>query len=145
MCQEFPPEQQSARFYYKEFCRRYSEDWSASFRDFYEHLNIRTYSEAVCETIGSIMGIALANGRNLMPCNLNKEVFFRFNSPPYHVLVNKFAPKVTEGWRRVRDHQMYRKGPKRSGLKLNELSHSLEAFRRSEEANSNFPLDIFKV
>ena len=51
----------------------YRDKTTAVFTDFYEHLNVRTYSEAICETIGSIMGIAVANGRNLEPANLNKD------------------------------------------------------------------------
>ena len=87
-------------------------------------MNIRTYSEAVCATIGSIMGIPLANGRNLMPSDLNKEdFFFWYNSPPYHILVKDFIPKVAPRWRKLKDHDMFRKGKKRSGLKMNELGH----------------------
>ena len=33
-----------------------SVDQTKSFEDFYECANVRYYSEAVCETIGSIMG-----------------------------------------------------------------------------------------
>ena len=70
-------------------------------------------------TIGSIMGIALANGRNLEPPNLNKEVFIRFNSPPFHILQRKFIPKVAARWSKKKD--FFRKGKKRSGLKLDHL------------------------
>ena len=54
-------------------------DQTNSFEDFYGCVNVQSYSEAVCDTIGSIMGISMANGRNLMPLNLIKEVFIRFN------------------------------------------------------------------
>ncbi len=72
---------------YKKFCRIYgSIEKSTAFKDFYEHINKRSYSEAVCETIGSIMGISVANRRNLMPVYLHKEVFIRYNLPPFNIL-----------------------------------------------------------
>lgn len=131
---------------YKKFCRLYSDiESTKAFQDFYEHINIRSYSEAVCETIGSIMGISVANGRNLMPLYLHKEVFIRYNLPPFHVLKDKFIPKVAETWRKrnVSEKGFFRKLPKRSGLQLSEVSHSLEAFRKAEEERSHFPVDLF--
>ena len=87
------------------------------------------------------MGIALANGRNLEPPNLNKEVFIRFNSPPFHILQRKFIPKVAARWSKKKD--FFRKGKKRSGLKLEHLSHTLESFRTREEERSHTPVTLF--
>ena len=43
--------------HYSKFFKMYkSVDQTKSFEDFYECANVRYYSEAVCETIGSIMG-----------------------------------------------------------------------------------------
>ena len=114
--------------YYKQFCLRQlqHDEGTDSFRDFYEHLNIRTYSKAICETIGSIMGIALANGRNLEPPNLNKEVYIRFNSPPLHILQRKFIPAVAARWKRQKEFS--RRCKKKSGLRLDHLSHTLEGW-----------------
>ena len=114
----------------------------AAFKDFYEHLNVRTYSEAICEPIGRIMGIALANGRNLEAPNLDKEVFVRFNSPPFHILKKEFIPRVAAKWRKNRD--FFRSGQKRSGMQINEWSHSIESFRRREEEKSHIPISLFK-
>lgn len=132
---------------YKKFCRLYSDiESTAAFRDFYEHINIRSYSEAVCETIGSIMGISVANGRNLMPTYLHKEVFIRYNLPPFHILRENFIPKVAKTWRsrNAAGKNFFRKHPKRSGFQINEVSHSLEAFRKAEEERSHFPVDLFR-
>jgi hypothetical protein len=134
--------------YYRDFCRSEAvqcDKTTAVFTDFYEHLNVRTYSEAMCETIGSIMGIAVANGRNLEPANLNKEVFIRFNSPPLHILKQQFVPMVAAKWRETMKLEFYRKGKKRSGLKTDELSHSLESFRSREEEKSHIPVELFKL
>ena len=56
---------------------------------------MRTYSEALCETIGSLMLLAFSSGRGLHPPNLNKEICIRYNAPPLHILKEKFIPIVT--------------------------------------------------
>ena len=94
----------------------------------YEFVNIRTYSEAICETIGSMVAISVSNGRNLQPINLGKEVFLRFNLPPMHHL-EKFTSELAKQWR-VNKTNMYRKGKKRSGLKLHEISFTIENYRK---------------
>ena len=77
---------------YIKFCKHY-DDYE-EFKDFHENINIRTSSEAICETIGSVMNIQLSNGQYLNPQNLDKEVFCRFNLPPFHTLTNKFIPNL---------------------------------------------------
>jgi hypothetical protein len=132
---------------YKKFFRLYSKlEITSAFIDLYEHINIRSYSEAVCETIGSIMGISIANGRNLMPVYLHKEVFIRYNLPPFHVLKEKFIPSVARIWRMrsASGKEFFRKHPKTSGLKIDELSHSIEAFRKKEIEKSHFPVSLFR-
>ena len=74
------------------------------------------------------MGIALANGRNLEPPNLNKEVYIRFNSPPFHILQRKFIPAVAARWKRQKEFS--RRCKKKSGLRLYHLSYTLESFRK---------------
>ena len=68
-------------------------------------MNISTFIPIARQFVklGSIMGIAVANGRNLEPANLNKEVFIRFNSPPLHIRNSSFPwQQLTGGrpWRR---------------------------------------------
>ena len=130
---------------YKKFftlCQNISEETSA-FRDLYEHVNIRSCSEAVCETIGSMMGTAMSNGRNLMPIYLHKEVFIRFNLPPFHTLKSSFIPQVADTWRKRNGKSFFRRYQKRSGMKLNEVSHTLQSFRERERAKSHFPVSLF--
>jgi hypothetical protein len=80
-----------------------------------------------------------------MPIYLHKEVFIRYNLPPFHILKQKFIPTVAETWRgrSLSGKDFFRKKPKASGLKMSELSHSLEAFRKKESENSHFPVDLF--
>ena len=68
---------------YESLILHYSED-TADFKDFFENVNLRISSEAICETIGSIMNGHLSEGRNLRPQNL-KEIFLRFTMPPFHI------------------------------------------------------------
>ena len=46
-----------------------------------------------------MMSIAVSNGRNIMPYNLDKEVCLKFNLPPLHVLNEKFIPEIAKQWR----------------------------------------------
>lgn len=45
----------SAAKNYKQFCQQFTMIETSMFRDFYEHINVRSYSEAICETIGNIL------------------------------------------------------------------------------------------
>ena len=130
--------------YYKAFCRSYYGDGEdrESFRDLYEHLNIRSYTEAICETVGSMMGTALSRSRIQMAVNMNKEVFIRFNLPPYHMLKKEFIPEVAKKWRG--NKEFFRKYPKKSGLKMDELSASIESHRQRQTKKSHFPVDLFQ-
>ena len=47
---------------YKKYCEIVDYDESKSFRNLYEFVDVMTYSEAICETIGSLMSIAVSNG-----------------------------------------------------------------------------------
>ena len=46
---------------------------SQIFIDFFEHLMIRTCSEAIAESVGSIMSLAMKRGRNTHPVNFEKR------------------------------------------------------------------------
>ena len=46
------------------------------------HIQIKSYSEALCETVGSIMKMDHGRGRNIHPVNFNKEIYLRFNLHP---------------------------------------------------------------
>ena len=124
---------------YEQFCNLCDEE-TESFRDFFENINIRTSSEAICETIGSIMKMQLSKGRNLRPNNLDKEVFCRFNLPPFHTLKDSFIPAISEKWRKKKPKGLYRSTDR---LKFANLSSSLHNFRRGEEKKSWFPPKLF--
>ena len=66
------------------------------FINVFESLMFRTYSESMAETVGSIMGIVAARGRNTHPVNFEKEIKLRFHQTPLHILTNTFIPKLTD-------------------------------------------------
>ena len=76
----------SLEWFYVQFCDKFNCDETAVFRDLFEYVNLHTYSEALCETIGSLMQLAFLSGRGL---NLNKAICIRYNAPPPH----KFSRK----------------------------------------------------
>ena len=57
--------------FYVQFCDKFNCDETAVFRDLFEYVNVCIYSEALCETIGSLMLLAFSSGRGLHPPNLN--------------------------------------------------------------------------
>ena len=51
------------------------------FSKLFEYIEIEFFSEAICETIGSVIKIAGEKGRNLEASNFHKEIFFQVNLP----------------------------------------------------------------
>ena len=62
----------------------------------FEYLQIKSYSEAIAETVGSVMVMAKAKSRNCEPVNFAKEIFCRFNLPPLHICRRKMIPTIAE-------------------------------------------------
>ena len=116
-----------------------------SFMDLFEYLQIKTYSEAFCETVGSIMVRGRSSGRNLHPKYLSNEVYLRINLPPLHVLKLKFIPEIVKSLIEE-DKIFYRKcGNDRWKYKLisEEVSATVHNFRKKEDRKSKVPIDFF--
>ena len=64
------------------------------FKDLFEFVQIKVYSEAICENVGSVMNIANGTCRNLHPVNFAKEIYLRVNLPPLHTLKLTFIPFI---------------------------------------------------
>ena len=62
----------------------------------FEYLQIKSYSEAIAETVGSVMVMAKAKSRNCEPVNFAKVIFCRFNLPPLHICRRKMIPTIAE-------------------------------------------------
>ena len=75
------------------YYEKYKDDErSEIFIRMFQRVQLKTYSEAIAETVGSVMTLAQARFRNLEPVNFSKEIFLRFNLPPLHVLKLTFIP-----------------------------------------------------
>ena len=82
---------------WEKYFNKYKEDErSALFIAMFQRVQLKTYSEAIAETVGSVMTLAQARFRNLEPVNFAKEIFLRFNLPPLHVLRLAFIPSIVE-------------------------------------------------
>ena len=114
-----------------------------NFLFFFENVMIRSYSEAMAESVVSIMGIGISRGRNTHPTNLEKEVKLRFNLPPLHILVEKFIPELVS----ESQSEYFRKGDgKKSQMrkfKFVTTSASVGNFRSLQTTKSHLPIDFF--
>ena len=106
------------------------------FLKLFEHTQIKSYSEAMSETVGSIMKVHEGKGRNLHLVNFSKEIFLKFNLPPLHIMKKKIIPEVAPNliWNET----------KARPLKFDELSASNGNFRKSEEDNCHLPISNFQ-
>ena len=66
------------------------------FVNLFEFINIKSYSEAYCESVGSLMNIMVNKGRVLAAGNFSRELIFAFNSPPIHILSQSFIREIAE-------------------------------------------------
>ena len=62
----------------------------------FEKIKIKSFSEAIAETVGSIINRAFSSGRNLEPINLSKEICLVYNLPPLHLLKHTLIPELTD-------------------------------------------------
>ena len=139
---------------YQQFCDVSSKQSDESvlmkpFMRMFEFVNIKSYSEAYCESVGSLMNILVDKGRNLSAGNFSKELIFAFNAPSIHILSEKFIPEVAKTL--VDDKQIsYFRGCESSTynsyfnkLKFSNLSSSLGNYRMKVDSNGHLPLKFF--
>ena len=107
---------------------------------------IRSYSEAMAETVGSIMVSAIQKNRNPHPHNFEKEILLRFNLPSLEQLTDKFIPDLAE--KVSSTISFHRKGDldknKNKRYKFFETSASIGNYRKAREERSHVPVSFFK-
>ena len=114
-----------------------------AFIDLFQFIQCKTYSEAMCETVGSIMNIHRGRGRNLHPVNYSKELFLKFNLPPLHHLAKTFIPSIVKIVTQEEEKTYHRRldaGYYKYKLKFNVSSATIGNFRNKEELKSHLPL-----
>ena len=109
----------------------------------FQRVQLKTYSEAIAETVGSIMSLAQARFRKSEPVNFAKEIYLRFNLPPLHILTVTFIPAIVK--KLLFFKKFFRKcdGIREDKLKFPNVSASVGNFRAGEEENSRLPLKYF--
>lgn len=110
-----------------------------AFCDFFEYVEVRSYSEAICESLGSLMGNTCSDGRNLDPCYLNEELFVRINGPREHQ-AGELIREIAE-FKRANGSE-YR--CKTNRLKFQELGSAVGNWRKEQEKKSHIPSEIFQ-
>ena len=133
---------------YKSYWDTWSKDNSTwHFRDLFEIINIKSFSEQQCEQVGSVLSIAVSKGRHLEAGNFEKEILLQVNSPPLHILEKSVIPKLAKEFLRkiTGMFTVGEEGPRsiRNRLLQAGLSASLKNFRDKECDKSKLPCDFF--
>lgn len=133
---------------YKNFIGQFCILQTKVFRELFEFIQIRTYSEAICETVGSLKTIAIGTARNQSPVNLSKEVCLRFNLPPLHICKESIIPIVAQELVSEKARTYTRKGDKDNRIsrffKYKHISSALGNFRKREEDTAHLPIVVNK-
>ena len=113
------------------------------FLNFFEFIQIKSYSEAICETIGSMMKIHGGKGRNLLSHNFSKEIYLNFKMPPLHVMKSTIISRLAKCLVEKEKKEYIRRTHMSRWLHTN-LSATVGNFRESQEKKSHTPVKIFK-
>ena len=130
---------------YEAFYKEY-KDKEEFYQFFYvfEKVNIKSYSEAYCESVGSSMNIITGKNRVMNDANFSRELFLKFNSPPPHVLMKKIIPKIVDEL--CQELRYSRSGDKTrhaNFLKFRDLSASIGNYRDKVESSAHIPFKYF--
>ena len=132
---------------YERFCRNFAIEETKVFRQLFEFVQLKTYSEAICETNGSIMNIVQGKCRNIHPINFSKEIFLRYNLPPLHILKKKIIPEIVNFLAGEKGKEFIRRGDgfdqQKRKFTYQATSASLGNFRKNEETVSHLPVSMF--
>ena len=86
--------------YYEDWIKKSKESENhLEFQKLWELVMVRSSSEAICETVGSIMGQHCGKNRYITPENFSKELVLRFNLGPLHLLnglIDALRPESSE-------------------------------------------------
>ena len=115
-------------------------DRFAEFRELYEICMIRSMSEAMAETVGSIMNTHCGKGRYLQPAYFSMEIVLRFNLGPLH-LMDGLIQDILKC-----QHKDYIRKVKRVDKLVSKdikVSAAINTFRQKSQESSRFPLTFW--
>ena len=129
---------------YQLFHDQDTSDDHGIFVDLSEFINIKSYSEAYCESVGSLMNICVDKARNMAPANFSKEIIIAFNSAPMHILKKQFVPDVVAEW--CKDGKQFKRKldkTNQSYMLQYSVSAALGNARKKAQENSHVPTEFF--
>ena len=110
------------------------------FKELFENCMIRSTSEAVCETVGSLMKIHAGRNRHLQPLYYSMEIVLRWNIAPLHLLRNL----VNDVYNREKKEYIRRtKKTNKIVTGIVAKSASTGTFEEKSEAKSHFPASFW--
>ena len=111
------------------------------FINLFQNVQIRSMSEAICETVGSMMVTHGGKGRYLQPSYFSMEMYLRFNLGPLHLL-SDLCKEI------VREHrkEYIRKDDtlQRYDRVISRHSAVLETYRKNQEEKAHLPLVMWQ-
>ena len=118
-------------------------DSCLSFSRFFQNLQVRTASEAFCETVGSVMKMKGGRGRNLTPANMSAEVCLDINLGPQHLL-EPMIEKIYYLRKKEYHFKLLKSGLFASkDLKEYKLGAAVRGRRLKEEKVSKLPIQVW--
>ena len=110
------------------------------FKELYEITMIRSMSEAMAETVGSMMNSHCGKGRHLQPVNFSMELVLRFNLGPLH-LMDKLIEEVLKS----QNKEYVRRVQRKDKLIMRDVnvSAAVKTFRQQSEQYSRFPTEFW--
>ena len=133
----------------KEWYDEYSEESTShtNFSKLFQNLQIRIASEAMAETVGSIMTNYCGKGRYLEPVNFSKEICLEFNLGPVFLLDN-----MIEKLYNLRKREYIYKTNESGALHLH-FSHmadvdeesAVRTYRKQQLDKAHLPVEIWKL
>ena len=114
-----------------------------AFMHLFENVQVRSVSEAICETVGSVMSNKTGRGRILKSENFSKEVMMEMNLGPIHLL----KPLASEVYTRRGKTYSYKTNEKgffvTRYVKDRTLGAAVKSVRETEETRSRLPQGLW--
>ena len=116
-----------------------------AFSKLFQNLQIRSVSEAMAETVGSIMVNHTGKSRHLSPYYFDMELFLKFNMGPQHMLEN-IVEEVFVSKEKEYRYKHDSKGKLVTSFASSDGDHlmgsAIKMFRSNEESKSKLPLEF---
>ena len=127
--------------YYENWIKKSQPEENMPFQELWEVVMIRVGSEAMCETVGSIMVQHGAKNRILQPENFNTEMVLRFNLGPLHHSDGLIAEILAFDATKI----YVRKGTRLDKITSQDVNKSsaIATFEKSDKKKSRFPEEFW--